>query len=29
MKVLLDGTAIANHPTGVGVYSQKLVSKHV
>lgn len=27
MKVLLDGTAIANHPTGVGVYAQKLVSK--
>tara|TARA_B100000315_G_C14547121_1_gene573808 strand:+ start:325 stop:1503 length:1179 start_codon:yes stop_codon:yes gene_type:complete len=27
MKVLLDGTAIANYPTGVGIYSQKLVSK--
>ena len=26
MKVLLDGTAIANQPTGVGVYSLKLVS---
>ena len=27
MKVLLDGTAIANYPTGVGVYVKKLVSK--
>lgn len=27
MKVLLDGTAIANYSTGVGIYTYKLVKK--